>query len=214
MTKDEVIAMRDAIISAQDESQTVEEAVAAITTAMGTIKNHEHVDGMEYGHTRPSWDEYYLSMVPQVGTRGTCNRGRSGCIIVKDNRILMSGYVGAPPGMEHCDDVGHEFQWWLDYDPCGPKGLNLEDMHRHCIRTIHAEANTIYYCARKGVAIEGATIYCTMTPCRRCAEAIVQSGIARVVTTKEYHRPGDAMKYFEAAGVELVTVGGVADYAS
>ena len=166
---------------------------------------------------RPTWDEYFLAMIPLVGARATCDRGRSGCLIVSpENRILMSGYVGSPPNMQHCDEAGHEFEWRIEEDPDDIMSVyELQDkLHRHCIRTIHAEANAIYACARAGVSCEGATIYCTMTPCRRCAEAVVQSGIKKVVTSAEYHRPGDAMIYFEKAGVELITVGGKIDYNS
>lgn len=198
----------------QRKVEKLKEDIEKIKENLHLLNEVEWKDGMEPTHQRVGWDEYFLSMLPLIGARATCNRGRSGCLIVKDNRILMSGYVGAPPGMPHCDNVGHEFEWRLDYDPndCEDYDALIDDMHRHCIRTIHAEANAIYHCARKGVSCEGATIYCTMTPCRRCAEAIVQAGIIRVITEKEYHIAEPAIEYFQIAGVELITVGGKIEY--
>jgi dCMP deaminase len=97
-------------------------------------------------HQRPSWDEYFLEMVDMVGSRGTCDRGRSGAIIVKDKRILSTGYVGAPAGLPSCDEIGHEMHTVINED--GTES-------RHCIRTSHAEQNAINNAARIGVAIEG-----------------------------------------------------------
>jgi dCMP deaminase len=192
-----------------------EPVVGAILGEPGTLSAPVRQGVKVEEYTRPDWDQYFLQMLPLIGARATCNRGRSGCLIVKNNRILMSGYVGSPPGMDHCDDVGHEYEWRFDRDPDAYEGdwdYLMKDVHHHCIRTIHAEANAIYHCARAGVSCEGATIYCTMTPCRRCAEAIVQVGITRVVTAKKYHDAGPAIQYFEKANVELVTVGDLADY--
>ena len=127
-------------------------------------------------HTRPSWDEYFIQLANLVGTRATCDRGRSGCVIAKNNRILSTGYVGSPIGTAHCDDVGHEMHTVLCED--GSKS-------RHCIRTTHNEQNAIANAARFGVALDGATIYCYMTPCYTCAKLIINSGIKRVVCNKD-----------------------------
>ena len=94
-------------------------------------------------HSRPSWDEYFLGLLPALARRATCSRGRSACVIVKNNRILCTGYVGAPPGQSHCDEVGH-----LIWQVTDEKG-NLTE---HCVRTVHAEANAIYQAARFGIA--------------------------------------------------------------
>jgi len=179
-----------------------------------TLREQEElVSGVEPNHQRPDWDLYYVNMLPQIGMRATCNRGRSGCIITdQEHHIIMTGYVGAPPGMPHCDEVGHKYEWRLDYDPFGATGFDLDDMHRHCIRTTHAESNSIYSAAKKGIALENSILYCTMTPCQRCAEAIVQSGIKRVVTAREYHDTAPAVEYFKQGGVELLTVGGKIEY--
>src|SRR3989344_2355826 len=94
---------------------------------------------------RPSWDEYFMQIAEAVGKRATCDRGRSGAIIVKDKHILATGYVGSPKGLPHCDDVGHLI-----------KEVKHEngDITKHCLRTSHAEMNAICQAAKQGVSIE------------------------------------------------------------
>lgn len=145
--------------------------------------------------SRPSWDEYFLDLVDQVATRATCDRGRSGCVVVKDKRIVATGYVGSPPGLAHCDEAGHELKKVLDEDGT---------IRTHCVRTIHAEQNAICQAARYGIPLEGTTLYCTMEPCRVCAMLVVSVGIRRVVTKRRYHAAGDTRQLFAEAGVELV----------
>lgn len=144
--------------------------------------------------TRPSWDDYFLGLVREVAQRATCDRGLSGCLIVKDRRIIASGYVGSPAGMPHCDQAGH-----LIKTVAGEDGSSS----RHCIRTIHAEQNAICQAARFGTPVEGATLYCTMEPCRTCAMLIVNCGIVRVVAEHGYHAAADTRELFAQAGVEL-----------
>jgi dCMP deaminase len=151
----------------------------------------------EKASTRPSWDEYFLDIMRMVGTRSTCDRGRSGAVIVKDNRILSTGYVGAPAGVAHCDDVGHEMHTVTHSDG---------SQSRHCIRTAHAEQNAIVQAARVGVALEGSTLYCNMTPCYTCAKMIVNAGIVRVVAAKDYHAGARSKEIFEEAGVAFELV--------
>lgn len=143
-------------------------------------------------YIRPSWDEYFLNLVEMVGTRGTCDRGRSGCVIVKDKRILSTGYVGSPVGTKHCDEIGHEMHT-----------VQHEDGHesKHCIRTAHAEQNAIVNAARFGTALEGATLYCHMTPCYACAKMIINAGIKRVVCNKDYHAGGRSKEIFKEAEI-------------
>lgn len=147
---------------------------------------------------RPSWDEYFLNLVELVGTRSTCDRGKSGCVIAKEKRILSSGYIGSPVGTKHCDEIGHEMHT-----------VRHEDGHesRHCIRTAHAEQNAIVNAARFGVALEGATLYCHMTPCYTCAKMIINAGIKRVVCNMDYHAGARSKEIFKEAGVsyELVS---------
>lgn len=149
---------------------------------------------VEEKHKRPSWDEYFLDMIDAVAKRATCDRGRSGCVVVKDKRILCTGYVGSPPGLPHCDEIGHYLK--AEYDENGNKKM-------HCIRTTHAEQNAICQAARAGVSLEGATIYCTMTPCHTCAKLIISVGIKRVVCKKRYHDADFTREMFAKAGVAL-----------
>lgn len=144
-------------------------------------------------HRRPSWDEYFMSIAELVGSRATCDRGRSGCVIVKDKRILTTGYVGAPAGVAHCDEVGHEMHTVLNED--GTQSL-------HCVRTTHAEQNAIAQAARVGVSLNGSTVYCHMTPCYVCAKIIINAGIKRVVALKDYHRGQRSKEIFIEAGVQ------------
>jgi dCMP deaminase len=144
---------------------------------------------------RPTWDEYFINLTRAVAERSTCDRGRSGAIIVKDKRILCTGYVGSPPGMPHCDEAGHDMRKMLNDDG---------SISEHCVRTIHAEQNTLAQAAKFGISIEGATMYCKMTPCRVCSKMIVGAGIKKVVAEKDYHASKESKELFENAGVELV----------
>jgi len=144
---------------------------------------------------RPTWDEYFLKLVDEVAKRATCDRGKSGCIIVKDKRILCSGYVGSPPGFAHCDEVGHLLKKVTDDDGT---------VRQHCMRTIHAEQNAICQAARYGIALQGTTLYCTMEPCRVCALLIISVGIKKVIVKRKYHAAHESRDLFKQAGIELL----------
>ncbi len=148
----------------------------------------------ETPYIRPSWDEYFLEVMHSLAKRATCDRGRTACVIVKDNQIIVSGYVGSPPGLPHCDDVGHLL-----------KNLTHEDgtTTTHCMRTIHAEQNAICQAAKRGVSIEGATIYCKLAPCRTCAMLLISSGIKRVVAEYKYHAGAESEAMLKQAGVMI-----------
>lgn len=143
---------------------------------------------------RPSWDEYFLEIVKTVSKRATCNRGRSGCVIVKNRQILVTGYVGSPNGLPHCDEVGHLFKKSID---------EQGNISNHCVRTVHAEQNAICQAAKRGIALEEATLYCSMTPCRTCAMMIINCGIKRVVCQNKYHNGKETEEMFKQAGIEL-----------
>lgn len=127
---------------------------------------------------RTDWDTYFMLQAHLVATRSTCDRGPKllfdpkrhgvGAVIVKDRRMIASGYNGSPPGIEHCCDVGH---------------LIIEN---HCRTTIHSEMNAIIQCALDGVSPERATIYCTTSPCYDCAKVIIRAKIKRVVVAEKY----------------------------
>ncbi len=138
-----------------------------------------------------------MSIAELVGSRGTCDRGRSGCVVVKNKRILVTGYVGSPAGLAHCDDVGHEFH-----------KVTKEDgtVSNHCIRTIHAEQNAISQAAKTGIAIDGATFYCHMVPCYVCAKLFANCGIKRVVSKKDYHASKESKRVFKESGIKLVII--------
>ena len=145
-------------------------------------------------YKRPTWDEYFMEVCKIISKRSTCERGRSGCVIARDKQLLVSGYAGSPIGMPHCDDVGHLFKKTIHEDG---------SVTNHCVRTVHAEQNAICQAAKLGVSLNGATVYCKMTPCRVCAMLIINSGIKRVVCEKRYHAGKDSEEMFEKAGIEL-----------
>ena len=151
-------------------------------------------ENTEQKYIRPSWDEYFMEIANTVSKRATCDRGRSGCVIVRDRQILVTGYVGSPKGLPHCDEVGHQFRRVLHEDGT---------VSEHCVRTVHAEQNAICQAAKLGISLDGATLYCRMTPCRVCAMLIINCGIKRVVCEKKYHDGAESEEMFKIAGVQL-----------
>jgi dCMP deaminase len=149
---------------------------------------------LEYQYTRPTWDEYFIELANAAARRATCDRGRSGCVIVKDKQVLVTGYVGSPNGLPHCDEVGHLF-----------KQITNEDgtTSNHCVRTVHAEQNAICQAAKRGISLDNSTLYCRMTPCRTCAMLIINCGIKRVVCEKKYHAGAESEELLQQAGIEL-----------
>ena len=141
---------------------------------------------------RPSWDEYFVGIARQVATRSTCLRRSVGALIVRDKRILSTGYNGAPRGLEHCDVTG-----------CLREKLGIPSGQRQEIcRGLHAEQNAIIQAALHGVSVEGGTIYVTHQPCITCAKMIINSGIVRVVCASAY--PDElARQMLDEAGIEL-----------
>jgi dCMP deaminase len=142
-----------------------------------------------------SWDDYFLNIMHAVALRATCDRGRSACVITRDNRMLVSGYVGSIPGQEECDEVGHLMEKVIHEDG---------SISEHCHRTIHCEQNAIIQAAKLGVSIDKSTAYVSMTPCRTCAMLLISAGIIRVVCEKKYHQGALSEEMFKKAGVELV----------
>ena len=156
---------------------------------------NEYNDPMsESPYIRPSWDDYFMEVADAISKRATCDRGRSGCVIAKDRQILVTGYVGSPQGFKHCDEVGHQMKKMIHED-----GKITE----HCVRTVHAEQNAICQAAKRGIAIDGATLYCRMTPCRTCAMLIINCGIARVMCERKYHAGTESEAMFADAGITI-----------
>lgn len=112
---------------------------------------------------RLSWDVYFMEIAKVVSSRATCDRKMVGAVIVRDRMILVTGYNGSIKGMPHCSDVGHMME------------------NNHCIATIHAETNALLAAAKTSVAIEGATLYVTASPCWNCFKQVINAGIKRIV---------------------------------
>lgn len=132
------------------------------------------------------FDKYFIDLTEKLGEMSTCNRGHVGCILVRDKRILSTGYAGAPSGLPHCDDVGH-----MMYDD-------------HCIRTVHAEQNAIIQAAKHGIGIEGATAYTSIVPCFICAKMLVNAGVKKVVSANEYKNSDLTKSLFAAKKIDLI----------
>ncbi len=137
--------------------------------------------------TRVTWDEYFMNIARVVATRATCDRKHVGALLVRDKTILSTGYNGSIRGLPHCSDAGHM----------------MED--GHCVRTVHAEANAIIQAARNGVAIDGATIYTTASPCWPCFKLIANSGARRIVFG-EFYRDDRIFEHAQVLGIELVSL--------
>ncbi|MGE5313289.1 MAG: deoxycytidylate deaminase [Acidobacteriota bacterium] len=148
---------------------------------------------MEY--TRVDWHEYFMNIADQVATRSTCGRKHVGAVIVRDRTILSTGYNGSVRGGVHCDDAGHDME------------------NGHCVRTVHAEANAVAQAAKNGVAIDGAEIYVTASPCLTCFKLLANSGI-RKIYYQEFYRDERINTYAQEAGMSLVYMGKTAEAAS
>lgn len=129
--------------------------------------------------SRPSWDEYFMAIAGQVSGRSTCLRRHTGAILVKDKRILSTGYNGVPSGLAHCEAAG-----CLREQREIPSGS-----HHELCRGIHAEQNAVIQAARHGIAIEGATVYCTHQPCVLCAKILLNAAVTDIVFRDPYPDP-------------------------
>lgn len=146
---------------------------------------------------RPSWDEYFMSISRQVAERSTCLRRQIGAVIVKDKRILATGYNNVPSGIEHCTTRG-----------CLRDQLGIPSGERHELcRGIHAEQNAVIQAARHGISIDGATLYCTHQPCILCAKIVINAGIEELVYAGPY--PDElSMELLKEAGMNIRIVEG------
>ena len=143
---------------------------------------------------RASWDEYFMEIAEIVKTRSTCLRRQVGAVIVKDNRIITTGYNGAPAGLKHCIDMGE----------CDRMRMNIPSGQRHELcRALHAEQNAIIQAAKMGSQTDEATCYVTLQPCVICSKMLVNAGIKKIVYKGEY--PDElSMSILEEAGIELL----------
>ncbi|PRX35768.1 dCMP deaminase [Orenia metallireducens] len=141
---------------------------------------------------RPSWDNYFMEMTEVVAKRSTCLRRKVGALIVKDKRVLATGYNGAPSGLKHCAETG-----------CLREQNNVPSGERHELcRGLHAEQNAIIQAALHGSSINEATLYCTHQPCILCTKMIINAGIKQVVFKGAY--PDKlALEMMKEAGIKI-----------
>lgn len=146
---------------------------------------------------RPDWNHYFMKITHLVATRSTCLRRNVGAVIVKNNRILATGYNGAPSGVEHCLDIG-----------CLREKMHIPSGERQELcRGIHAEQNAIIQAAANGVAIAGGLLYCTHQPCITCTKMIINAGIEKVFITNPYpDRLGEEMLKEAGIPVEVIEI--------
>ena len=142
---------------------------------------------------RPTIDEYFMNIAKVVATRSTCLRHHVGAVIVRDKRIISTGYNGSPKGLKHCLDIG-----------CIRDQENIESGTKvEICRAIHAEQNAIIQAALHGTSTEGATLYCTHQPCIICAKMIINAGIIKVIYGEDY--PDEAaIELFNEANIEVI----------
>ena len=142
---------------------------------------------------RPDWDHYFMSICDLVATRSTCLRRQVGAILVKDNRILATGYNGAPSGLRHCLEIG-----------CLREALKIPSGTRHELcRALHAEQNCLIQAAYHGVSVSGSVLYCTNLPCIICTKMLINAGIMEIFYRSGY--PDElSEEMLKEAGVRLV----------
>lgn len=121
---------------------------------------------------RPSREQIAMEVAQIISKRGSCKRAKVGCVITQNNRIVSTGYNGPPKSMIKDNSLD--------------RGVCSCNEHLPCEYAVHAEANAIYAAAKAGISLEGATLYCNFSPCRKCAEAIIQCGIKKVYYLEEY----------------------------
>jgi dCMP deaminase len=145
--------------------------------------------------SRPVWDDYFMKMALLVAERSTCRRHHVGAVIVRDKRILTTGYNGAPSGTRDCLELG-----------CLREKMNIPSGFRHEIcRAIHAEQNAIIQAGLHGINIKGSTVYCTHSPCILCAKMIANAGVARFIMCTDYADPS-FRKLFKEAGIKFTKI--------
>ncbi len=137
---------------------------------------------------RPTWDNYFIKIAVTVAERSTCDRANVGAVLVREKRILTTGFNGSPKGLPHCDEAGH---------------LLVEG---HCVRTIHAETNAIIQAALHGVSTRDASCYVTHFPCINCTKTLINAGITRIVYLNDYRNDKNAHDFCKSAGVEITHV--------
>jgi dCMP deaminase len=137
-------------------------------------------------NSRPSWDEYFLQISDLVSTRATCQRLHVGAILVKDRKIISTGYCGAPKGVPDCYD----------------KGCLMRD--GHCVRTVHAEVNAVIQAAYHGISTQDSVLYANWLPCYNCSKMLINAGIKKIVYRKIYRPDPETNRLLKQAKIKLV----------
>lgn len=136
---------------------------------------------------RPSWNNYFMQIAKLVATRSTCAKISVGCVMVKDKRIIATGYNGAPSGMKHCDEIG-----------CIEK-------NGHCIRALHAEVNAILQCAEHGISTKDSYLYSVYLPCWHCSLMLINARICKIFYLNDYiDDRGSQIGLFRKVNVEVI----------
>lgn len=142
--------------------------------------------------SRPNWDEYFLEIARIVSKRSTCLRRKVGALIVKDRRILATGYNGTPSGIRHCAEVG-----------CLRAKLKIPSGQRHELcRGLHAEQNVLLQAALYGISLRDSSLYITNQPCIICAKMIINAGVREVVIAGSYP-DRMAREFLDEAGIDI-----------
>lgn len=143
-------------------------------------------------YNRPSWDEYFLEVACLVSKRSTCLRRRVGAVLVKDKKILATGYNGAPSGVSHCIKIG-----------CLREKLKIPSGQRHELcRGLHAEQNVLLQAALHGVSTKDSQLYITNHPCMICSKMLINAGIREIIISEGY--PDEMSEDFlKEAGIRI-----------
>lgn len=149
------------------------------------VQRFEHVAAP----SRLDWGTYFIELAHLIARRATCDRKHVGAVFVREQRVISTGYNGSPPGLPHCDDVGHD--------------LVITDGRENCVRTVHAEQNGVYQAAQHGVSLRGAQLYVNTFPCWNCAKALLSVGIEKIIYDADYNNDARVMDAFNHAGIKL-----------
>lgn len=135
---------------------------------------------------RLSWQDYFMANAELISKRSTCDRAYVGAVLVKNNRIIATGYNGGVSATDNCDQVGHEMD------------------EGHCIRTVHAEMNALIQCAKEGISTNHTEIYVTHFPCINCTKALLQAGVTKITYKTAYRQHSFALALLEQKGVPCI----------
>lgn len=157
-------------------------------------------------HKRTTWEETHLARLNVLSGRATCERGRSAALFAdpETQADVAQGYVGSPPGMPHCDDVGHEWEYRVTKFKHTGQGSEVVDYSKHCVRTIHAEMNAILSAAR--LVLKGKVLYTKMVPCWNCAKHLSRLNLSGIVAEHQYQQSDRTLELFDAYGIPVKVI--------